>query len=153
MSNANIDLLVKTSLEFIKTIKPIETTISQMDFKNWKSIRNIVFNIKSLTHVLSGIILSVEKTSIDLSSKLQNLTSDDKLTAASQILDNLIPLPWYIEIIDDKIFKFLLTLIVEKLNKKVGKKWNLDELSTKIETGVPVVDGLTIDCSDGTCLA
>jgi hypothetical protein len=131
--NTNV-IKIKEKVEVI--IKDAIIVKNSMDeLKEWDSLTEIVDNIVLATDFVTDLILAIEIAVDDLSDDLEGLKSGDKLDAAVSILDDVIELPWYLEIIDEAGFKMLISTIVSMMNKWFGNNWDLDFAKEALATG------------------
>lgn len=108
---------------------------SMDELKEWDSLGEIVNNISKLHEFLEKIVFTVELATKSLESDLKGIQSGDKLDAAVGLLDDLIKLPWYLEVVDEIAFKLLISLVVDQINKRIGKDWDLDKIERVIKLG------------------
>lgn len=76
------------------------------------------WTIKTVIDLGQEIVKEVEKLSFAIS-----LSSDEKIDLAVAVLDKKVKLPFYLEIFDGPVFKFILEAIIKTLNKYTGKDW------------------------------
>ena len=92
----------------------------------WDSLGEIIANISSITNFVINIVLAVELSVNELAGEIEDITGEEKRKAAVQILDDMLDLPWYLEVIDGPAFEIILSMVVDMLNKYMGNDWNLD---------------------------
>lgn len=78
--------------------------------KNHGTFLNVVFRVTLYIETLSKIFDG------DVSSK-------QKLHAAVDLVDHIVKLPFFIDLVDGPILKILISFIVDLLNRKYGKIW------------------------------
>ena len=131
--NTNVLEIKKRTEEIIKDAKIV---ISSMDeLKEWDTLSEIVDNITLATDFVMDLILAVEIAVDDLSDDIEGIKSGDKLDVAASILDDVIQLNWYLEVIDEAAFRVLISSAVSMLNKWFGNNWNLDIAKEALATG------------------
>lgn len=88
-------------------------------FKNFKSFANA---ISATSKLLTRVVGAVEKAAVVGSGIIKG--GEAKLSVAAQYLDDLVKLPWWLELFDKMIFRFILSITVSFLNNKLGHVWN-----------------------------
>jgi hypothetical protein len=139
---SNVDTLKARCFEILADAKG---TWSEMDeVSEWDSLSELIGNASKITSLLENIAITVEIAANDLADTVEGLQSGDKLDAAAAMLDDLIKLPWYLEIVDGDIFRIMIGMAVEGLNRRFGKAWDLTKLREAAAQGRSFVDAITI---------
>lgn len=113
-----MDILVETAKAFWRDVK---TTKESMDeFEEWNSMGEILDNLKTVAELFGRAMLCVE-TAVVQTGKI--LTSEEKRAAAAKVLDAMVPLPGFAELLDGPAFEYGLGFIASFWNKKVGHEW------------------------------
>jgi hypothetical protein len=87
----------------------------------WKSLSNWISNGRVLFDIIEDVVLCVEQTYREF----DDFSADQKVDYAAKILDDLFKFPWILERLDQQIFKMLISMVVEALNKHFGHDWSL----------------------------
>lgn len=136
----NIDVIKEKVEIIVNNVKEIKEQVDEAS--EWNSIGKVISNIGKLNTLIMDIVLAVEVVATDAIDDIEGLKSSDKLEAAVQLLDDAIKFPFFLEIVDAHIFRFVISLSVDTLNRKYGKDWNLDVVREAIEEGVSLVTKL-----------
>lgn len=139
---SNVEQLKARCTEILATAKG---TWSEMDeISEWDSLGEVISNASKITSLLENIAITVEIAANDLADTVEGLQSGDKLDAAAAILDDLIKLPWYLEIVDGDIFRIMIGMAVEGLNRRFGKEWDLTKLREAAAQGRSFAESINI---------
>lgn len=111
----------KTIEESVKLKEKID------ELEEWSSFDEIIKNIGLIIEFVVTVIMEIERTVMDISAELKDLSSSDKLEAAVSLIDDFITLPFWLEIIDGPAIKILISTVVYFLNDKYGNVWPLDK--------------------------
>lgn len=86
---------------------------------------NMFKKAHQMTAFFDMIVTLVEKSAVDFSTLegKDEPTGKKKLDVAAEFLDKIIELPFYLEWLDGKVIKYLLSSAVQSLNKHVGEGW------------------------------
>lgn len=118
--------------EIYNKLKQVAEELAKIYEERWLegwSFTAIVNNAKALLDMVLTIVSVVEYVSREITP----LSSEGKLELAADLLDAAIKFKGVyapLELIDNKIFKLIISLTVEFLNKHVGTAW-LDTLSMR----------------------
>ena len=85
-------------------------------FVDWKE------SIQSLIDMVVQVVVTVEEMQKEFQTMI--LGGKEKMMLASKFLDDLIRFPVIIELVDDKIFYMLISMVCSFKNKTEGHKWN-----------------------------
>lgn len=107
--------------------------------QEWNSLTEIITNIGTLTDFVIDVVLAVELSAREISDEFESITGAEKREAAAQLLDDLLDLPWYLEVIDGPAFELLLSVVVEMLNKYMGHDWNLGFMREALASGLSFI--------------
>lgn len=107
--------------------------------QEWNSLTEIISNIGTLTDFVIDVVLAVELSAREVADEFESITGAEKREAAAQLLDDLLDLPWYLEVIDGPAFEILLSVVVEMLNKYMGHDWNLDFIREALDSGLSFI--------------
>lgn len=136
--------------EVVQKIKErVDTIFSEFDYlkssvdelKEWDSVGEILTNMVKITDFVTHVVVAVELSANELIDSVEGLTIQNsaKLDAAVEILDNMIKLPVYLEILDGPAIRILLSQSVTYLNKYLGHTWNLDFAREAFSQGVDYI--------------
>lgn len=132
---------MQTNVEKIKTA--VATLFNDVLFlkqsmdevSEWNSIPKLMANASKLYDFAQRVVLAVEMVVADIGGDLEGLKSDDKRQAAADFIDALIPLPGVLEAFDGMLIKMMIDFLVDKINARFGKSWNLDWLRNAVKIG------------------
>lgn len=111
-----------------KTIEDSAKLKEKIDeLEEWSSFDEIIKNIGLIIEFVVTVVMEIERTVMDISAELKDLSSSDKLEAAVSLIDDFITLPFWLEIIDGPAIKILISTVVYFLNDKFGNVWPLDK--------------------------
>lgn len=110
--------------ELIEEFDGLKSSIDEVS--EWDSLGEIITNIGSITNFIINVVLAVEFSVKELADEIEDITGVEKREAAVQVLDELLDLPWYLEMVDGPAFEIILSIVVDMLNKYMGNDWNLD---------------------------
>jgi len=97
---------------FLKTVKnPIKL------FSEWRVA------INEFLGIVERVVVTIEAMQVEFSKMLAG--GKEKMKLAAQFMDELIRFPFFLELVDDKIFYIVISLIVGMKNKVEGHKWNI----------------------------
>lgn len=119
----NIDKIVDHAKNIMQESKELKEKIDEIE--EWNTIEEIIENISSIVGFIVTVVKIVEQTAMDIGKDLTNeiATSKDKMEAAAKIIDDFIPLPFWLEALDRIAIKIILSVVVHFLNDKLGKNW------------------------------
>lgn len=113
-------------LEELKKTEYEEIVNAVNEFKQKKEFNPLKWDEFKTTIVLLGNIL--EKVIITVEKVAKSLTDiasgQAKLEAAVEFIDDVVKLPWYLELIDKPFLKLIISLLVDQLNKRLGHTWD-----------------------------
>ncbi len=93
----------------------------------WTKFSDIIKNISNISKLFLVVIISIQSVV-----EPYNLSKDDKLQLASDILDDYLEFGWFLEFFDNMIIHILISYGVGFLNTLFGHNWNLEMLKNKI---------------------
>lgn len=123
--------------EFIEEFEGLKSSIDEAS--EWDTLPEIISNIGNMTSFVINVILAVELSANELMDEVEAVTSGEKLEAAAEVLDELLDLPWYLEVIDGPAFKILISFGVSMLNKYLGNDWDLDAAREALSQGTDFI--------------
>jgi hypothetical protein len=112
-----LDQLKKMLDEIIKSIPNLKENIDE--FSDWNSPSEWIRNATQITELLTKLIVAVKWIKETVGGI--DFTDDELLDAATQKLDDLIVLPFYLEPFDGVAIKFALKLAIDKAKKIIDK--------------------------------
>jgi len=98
----------------------------------FRSVEDILKNIDSFSRIVNDVISLTELAS----EVIEDVQSGDKLDAAVDLLDDMLKLPWYLEIADGMVIKVILSYAVNLINK--SKEGRLSVERAKLILADPV---------------
>jgi uncharacterized protein YcbX len=120
-----IEALKKRALEIIEEAR---STFKEIDeAKEWKGITSFITNMKKVVKLTVKVVSAIEVAYHEVSVVVTGLTSENKLDAAVQILDDVVKLPMYLEWMDQIILKTVISSVVEMINFSDSGKLSLDK--------------------------
>lgn len=132
-----IELIKERVIELLEKYDGFKSTMDEA--KEWDSLQDIMINARTFTDFVIDVVLAVELSANDVVDEFEGISGSEKRKAAARILDDLIDLPWYLEVIDGPAFEIMLSLIVEMLNKYMGHDWNLNFIREALDSGLSFV--------------
>jgi hypothetical protein len=123
--------LIKEKIEEI-IIDSVALKESMDELSEWDSIEEIMANFGAVQKFAQNVVLVVEIAAAEITSTLKN---EEKLLAATNTIDNLIKLPWYLELVDGPIIHTFLKGAVYYLNKTFGQDWDLVAALDSVKSG------------------
>ncbi len=123
MNENNVQLIKESVNDIFKNVDIIKDQIKMLS--GIKSMTDIITNINIFGSFTMNIVYTIERVSKLVS---DTVTSDDKLNAAISIIDDKINFPWYLEVVDEYIFKIIIKLSVLIINNSVGHVWDVDKI-------------------------
>ena len=133
----NIELIKEKAEVIIADVKVIKEQVDEAS--EWNSFGKVISNIRKLYNLMMEIILAVELVANDAVDDLEDLKSSDKLEATVQVLDDALKFPFWIEVVDAHVFRLVVSVGVEALNRKFGNEWNLDVIRDAVEKGMSLI--------------
>jgi hypothetical protein len=117
-----------------------KSLIASMDeLQEWNSVKEIMDNFSAIQKFAQNVVLVVEITSYEIE---HTLKSEDKLKAASKVIDEYLKLPWYMEFFDGMVIHSLLKGAVYFINKAFGKDWDLQVARDALQSGQDFFDAM-----------
>lgn len=104
-------------------IKYAELKASIFETAGWNPFKNSALfkrRLKLLTELSKLIVKAIEAVHIGFG---KNTSTEERLVAASRLLDNLVIFPWYIEWADDFLFYIVISIAVYSVKDSWGKDW------------------------------
>jgi len=123
--------------EIFKDSKALVESIDEI--QEWNSVKEIKENFSTIQRFAMNIVLVVEIATFEMAQTLKN---EDKLKAASKVIDEYIKLPWYLEFFDRLVIHSLLKGAVYFINKAFGKKWDLEVARKSLQSGQDFFDAM-----------
>lgn len=109
-----------------KLISDSKILIDQIDEINeWNSYSKILMNIGKVVTFVEYVVMVVEQTYAEIKDQLEYSDGSDKLDAAVEIIDDLLELPFWLELVDEHVIKMLISVVVHYLNEKYGHIWEV----------------------------
>lgn len=121
--------LKEKAKELIGEIGTISEDMNEIS--EWNSTEEIVRNITTVYKYISKVVLCIDEAAKDIAAQyneIQGMTSEEKLEAATAIVDEMIELPFYLEFFDGPAIRILISMVVTFLNEKYGDNWNSKEI-------------------------
>jgi hypothetical protein len=143
------DVIINEQNELIARIKENVTKIIdeamqlQQIVDAVKSIRSVGDAIRLISVVytmIQNVVLAVEIAFNDAADFVEGLKSEDKLEVAVQALDDAFVFWPILELFDDSVFRIMLSLAVQGLNRQFGNDWDLDKAREALKTGKDFID-------------
>jgi len=136
--NTNVLAIKEEASKLIQNAILVKTSMDEL--REWDSLEEVLNNIVLATTFITDLILAIEIAVDNISDDVEGIKSGEKLDAAVSILDDIIELPWYMEIFDEAAFKMLISSIVTMMNKWFGNDWNLDAAREALATGKEYIE-------------
>lgn len=113
-----VDVIVEAAKEFWEEVKAGKESMDELE--EWNSPAEILNNLKTVAALMGRAMICVE-TAVVQTGKI--LSSEEKRAAAAQVLDAMVPLPGFAEMLDGPAFEYGLGFIANLWNSKVGHAW------------------------------
>jgi len=123
--NTNVKALTKEAKSIFKEGKDVLNSMDELN--EWNSVNKIIANVDKVNNIILKVISAVEVAGENIKSDYEDIKSGEKLDAASQVLDDLIKLPWYLELVDGPALKIVISMAISLLNQTDGKKFDKDQ--------------------------
>lgn len=124
MASQIIESIVEKATEIIEKSQELKEEIDEI--REWNSFSKIVANISKIVVFFESVTIAVENIYEEIKEQFDDSTSsDDKLEAAAIVIDEIIKLPIYLELIDKYIIKMIISVVVHYLNERYGHEWLL----------------------------
>ena len=108
---------------------------SMDDIHEWNTPAEIIVHIVDILDFIINLILVIELSTNEMIDSFFDIKSSEKLTVAVEIIDRIIILPWYLELVDGFIFRILISIVVSLMNKWFGNSWDMVIAKTVIYNG------------------
>jgi len=108
---------------------------SMDDIHEWDTPAEIIIHIVDISDFIINLILVIELSANEMIDSFFDIKSSEKLTAAVKIIDKIVILPWYLELVDGFIFRILISIVVSLMNKWFGNEWDMVIAKTVIYNG------------------
>ena len=125
----NVDYIKSEALSFLNEGKGILGEIDEIG--KWDTITEVLQNISKISNFVVKLIIAVELAS----KKIEGGSSEEKLAAACQTLDEMIKFPWYLEALDGPLFKILISALVVTINRIRGNDWDTTLMQKSLQEG------------------
>lgn len=116
-------------------IGEIGTISKDMDeISEWNSTQEIIKNVTTLYRFISKVVVCIDEATAELKNdynEMKEMTSEEKLEAATAIVDDMIELPMYLEFFDGPAIRILISMVVTFLNEKYGITWDSNEIKNE----------------------
>jgi len=132
-TDKNVNALLVEVYKIIDKSKVLKESMDE--FHEWDTPIEFVVNIVDVVDFLLNLVLAIELAANALNDSFFEITSSAKLTAAVNVIDRVVILPWYLELIDGFLFRVLVSAVVCMMNKWIGKSWNLVVAGQSLESG------------------
>jgi len=107
---------------------------SMNELREWNSFEEIVANMGNLNRFFLKVVSAVEFVSSDAYEDLEGVVEgNDKLDAVVEILDELIKLPFYLEMFDGMAIRMAISMTVQTINRVLGNKWDTSKLEAFVK--------------------
>lgn len=118
-----IEMIKERAMVLMSEAGMLRETMDEMS--EWNSVGEIITNVKSVHKYLVRVVRFIQQAAKELGEEFE--TSENKLEAAASIVDDMLDLPFYLEMIDGPVIKVVLSLVVSFVKDKYGD-WDFDLL-------------------------
>lgn len=123
MSKKVTETIVKEALKVVKNTKVLIKEIDEIN--EWNSYSKALMNIGKFVSFVEGIVITVENVFHAVKKEITYDSGAVKLDAAVEIIDDMISLPLWLELVDEYIIKIVISIVVHYINDKYGHDWKL----------------------------
>jgi len=100
---------------------------SMNELSEWNSVDEIIANMDKLNSIILRVISAVEVAVENAKADYEDIKSGEKLDVATKLLDDLLKLPWYLEMIDGPAIKIAISMAISLLNQTGEKKFDKEQ--------------------------
>lgn len=124
MASQIVEMIVDKATKIIDDSKELKEEIDEI--REWNSFSKIVQNISKIVKFFESVAISVENVYVEIKDDFAGSSGADKLEAAAIIIDEIVELPIWLELIDKYIIKIVISTVVHYLNERYGREWLLE---------------------------
>ena len=132
-------------------LKKGNATLQTMDeIHEWRSIADIVGNIKRLVDFALMLVLAVEVAVTKVDTGIERIKGGEKLNIAADVFNDVLNLPWYWRLLSGPLVQVTVSMMVEVINRTHGKSWDLTTATEAISKGKDFLEvaAKTVDSVD-----
>lgn len=129
-----MDMVKLLQEKLVVLVQDYKITKEKMDeFSEWNSLEELRSNVVEIKEFIQRVVIIMEAVSTDITTEMGAVvTSKDKRNAVVKAIDEMIKLPWFLELFDAPAIGIIVDGTCMALNTIFGNNWNVDEVKAKI---------------------
>lgn len=129
-----MDMVKLLQDKLVILVEDYKVTKEKMDeISEWNSLTEIRANTIEIKEFIQRLVILMEAISTDISGEIGTVVaSKDKRNAVVNAIDDMIKLPWFLEMFDGPAIGIVVDGVCTALNTVFGNDWNVEEVKKQI---------------------
>lgn len=129
-----MDMVKLLQDKLVILVEDYKVTKEKMDeISEWNSLTEIRSNTIEIKEFIQRLVILMEAISTDISGEIGTVVaSKDKRNAVVNAIDEMIKLPWFLELFDGPAIGIIVDGVCTALNTVFGNDWNVAEVRDQI---------------------
>ena len=129
-----MDMVKLLQDKLVILVEDYKVTKDKMDeMSEWNSLSEVRANIIEIKEFIQRLVILMEAISTDITGEIGTVVaSKDKRNAVVNAIDEMINLPWFLEMFDGLAIGIIVDGVCTALNTVFGNDWNVEEVKKQI---------------------
>ena len=129
-----MDMVKLLQDKLVILVEDYKVTKEKMDeISEWNSLTKIRANTIEIKEFIQRLVILMEAISTDVTGEVGAVVmSKDKRNAVVNAIDDMIKLPWFLEMFDGLAIGIIVDGVCTALNTVFGNDWNVEEVKKQI---------------------
>ena len=129
-----MDMVKLLQDKLVILVEDYKVTKEKMDeISEWNSLAEVRANTIEIKEFIQRLVILMEAISTDVTGEIGAVVmSKDKRNAVVNAIDDMIKLPWFLEMFDGPAIGIVVDGICTALNTVFGNDWNVEDIKKQI---------------------